>query len=295
MKKALFIFTAILIGSIFNYGHAYTFMIRYNLMVMLFFAFIGTSFDFKIFKKSHYKILAINILFPISLYLLLRPFHQLLGELVFVLTIVPTAAAVPVIAEMMKADIGITTGSLLLTTPIIALLLPFLLSYLLGIGGDISAINLVLPILTLVFIPMILSQSIRFALPKLGDQLSKWSFIAFPLFLLNIVIACGNASHFIQQNLAEVGGELFWIAGVTIIICLINFRIGRFVGRKENPLAYELALGRKNTMIGLWLGLTYFSPIIAIGPICYIICHNTYNSYQMWETERRMVKKVVKE
>ncbi len=287
MKKALLIFSAILLGSIFNYGHTYTYLIRYNLMLMLFFAFIGTSFDLKIFKTSHYKILAINILLPISLYLLIKPFHSLLAELAFVLTIVPTAAAVPVIAEMLKTDIGITTGSLLLTTPIIAILLPFLLSVLLGVGGDISTINLVLPILSVVLVPMLLSQSIRFTLPKLAGQLSKWSFISFPLFLLNIVIACGNASHFIQQNLAEVGGELYWIAGVTILLCLINFRIGRFVGRKENPLAYELALGRKNTMIGLWLALTYFSPLVALGPICYIICHNTYNSYQMWEAERR--------
>jgi len=286
MKKALYIFSVILIGSIFNYGHAYTFLIRYNLMVMLFFAFIGTTFDLKIFKTNHYKILAINILLPISLYLGLKSFHPLLAELAFVLTIVPTAAAVPVIAEMMKADIGITTGSLLLTTPIIALLLPFLLSFLLSIGGDISAVNLVLPILAVVFIPMVLSQTIRLALPKLGAQLSKWRFISFPLFLLNIFIACGNASYFIQQNFAEVGGELFWIAGVTVLLCLLNFRVGRFIGRTENPLAYELALGRKNTMIGLWLALTYFSPMVALGPICYIICHNIYNSYQMWETER---------
>jgi len=290
MKKALFIFSTILIGSIFNFGHAYTFLIRYNLMVMLFFAFIGTSFDFKIFKTPHYKILAINLLTPILLYLILKQLHLPLAELIFVLTIVPTAAAVPVVAEMLNADIGITTGSLLLTTPLIALALPFLLTSLLGIGGDISVIELVLPIFSLVFIPMFLSQLIRKILPKLGQQLTKFGFISFLLFLLNIFIACGNASNFIQQNMADVGGQLFWIAGVTILVCLVNFRVGRFVGRKENPLAYELALGRKNTMIGLWLALTYFSPMIALGPICYIICHNTYNSYQMWEAERNIIK-----
>jgi len=259
-------------------------------MLMLFFAFIGTSFDLKIFRPNHYIVLAINLLLPISLYLVLKPFHLVLAELAFILTILPTAAAVPVIAEILKTDIQITTGSLLLTTPIIALTLPFLLSFLLGVGGNISMINIVLPVLSVVLVPMLLSQSIRFTLPKFAQKLTKWRFISFLLFLLNIVIACGNASHYIQQNLAEVGGELCWIAGVTILLCLVNFRIGRFVGRKENPLAYELALGRKNTMIGLWLALTYFSPLVALGPICYIICHNTYNSYQMWEAERNLNK-----
>lgn len=284
MKKALLIFMAILLGCIFTIGHSYTFLIRYNLMVMLFFAFLRIRFDFELLKKEHYKILIINILLPILIFCLLKPFNETYAQLAFVLTIVPTAAAGPVIAEMMGADIKLTTGAVLLTTPIIALILPFLLSFLLGIGGDISAKDLIRPILSLIFLPLLFSQGIRYVLPSFTSKLLSFSFISFPLFLTNIFIACGNASNFVQQNLEEVGAQLIGIIGLTALICVCNFQIGRYVGNKN--LAFELALGRKNTMIGLVIALAYFSPIVALGPICYIVCHNIYNSIQMWQMEK---------
>jgi len=255
-------------------------------MVMLFFAFIGIRFDLKIFTPAHYKILAINILLPILLFFLLKNIHPTFAQIAFLLTIIPTAAAVPVVAEMMNADIRLTTGSLLLTTPVVALLLPFLLPNLLGVGNDISSIALVLPIISVVFIPLVLSQIIQFSSTKWSAFLNQYSFISFPLFLLNIVIACGNASHFIQANMASVGKELMPIMLITALLCVLNFKVGKFIGSNKNPLAFELALGRKNTMIGLWVALTYFSPIIALGPIFYIICHNCYNSWQMWIIEK---------
>ena len=286
MKKALFIFSAIILGSIFTFGHQYTFLIRYNLMVMLFFAFLSIPFNWSIFQKNHYIILVINILIPLILYTLLQPFHLTIAQVVFVLTVVPTAAAGPVIAEIMKANILVTTGSVILTTPIIALLLPFFLSSLLGISGDIPILELIVPIMSIVFIPLLISQgALKFA-PKWSTQLRKVSFVSFPLFLTNIFIACGNASYFVQENLDKVKDELLIIIGLTALICIGQFRIGRFIGRTQNTLAYELAMGRKNTMIGLWLALTYFSPIIALGPICYIVCHNIYNSFQLWQMER---------
>ncbi|MEM1122528.1 MAG: hypothetical protein AAGJ18_18940 [Bacteroidota bacterium] len=281
MKKALFIFAAILFGSIFNFGHAYTFLVRYNLMILLFFAFIGIRFDFGIFKKTHFKILAANILLPISLYFVLRNYSTSFAQIAFLLTIIPTAAATPVIAEMMHADIKLTTASLLLTTPVIALILPFLLPNLLKVGGDISTIDLILPIISVVFVPLFLSQLIQFFAPIVGTFLSRFSVVNFPLFLLNIVIGCGNASYFIQGNIDAVGQDLLPIIGLTAVLCVANFQIGKWLGRHENPLAFELALGRKNTMIGLWIALTYLSPIVALGPIFYIICHNVYNSWQM--------------
>ena len=287
MRKALLIFIAIIIGGFLPQGHQFTPFIRYNLMVLLFFAFLSVQFDWRIFQPTHFKILLVNILLPVTLYLVVYPFHPTYARLAFLLTIIPTAAAGPVIAEIMGAHILTVTGSVLLTTPVIALLLPVLLSYLVGVGGQFSFSELVIPIVTIVFIPLLLSQGIRrFFSNSTVDWLKKGSVINFPLFLLNIIIACGNASHYIQKNYAEVSGELAGIAIVTALLCLINFRVGRWVGTKHYPLAWELAMGRKNTIIGLWIGLTYFNPVIALGPICYIICHNLYNSFQMWQAEK---------
>lgn len=286
MKKALLIFAAIILGGLFPFGHAYTFLIRYNLMVMLFFSFLGIQANWQLFNANHFKVLAINIFLPLFLYTIIQPFSSNFALIAFVVTIIPTAAAAPVIAQLLQTNVGKVTVSVILSTPIIAILLPFLLTYFLKIEGDISLKNLVYPVLSLVFLPLITSQIIRNGLPKLKQQIEKLEFISFPLFLANIVIACGNASNFVQNNQEIIGGTLIGILLIVSFLCVLQFQIGAFVGRKSSPLTYSLALGRKNTMIGLWVSLTYFNPIVALGPIFYIILHNIYNSYQIWQVEK---------
>jgi len=273
MKKALFIFAAIIFGSIFTFGHAYTFMIRYNLMVMLFFAFLGIQVNWQLFNVNHFKVLAVNICLPLFLYTIIQPFHANFALIAFVVSIIPTAAAAPVIADLVKARVGEVTVAVLLSTPIVALLLPVILTFFLKVEGDVSLEALALPVLSLVFLPLLSSQFIRNIIPQLAQKLETWSFISFPLFLTNIVIACGNASYFVQNNLATVGQELMGILLLVSFLCILQFQIGAFIGKHSAPLTYSLALGRKNTMIGLWMSLTYFNPIVALGPILYIILH----------------------
>ncbi len=286
MKKALFIFAAIILGSIFNDGHAYTYLIRYNLMAMLFFAFLGIQINWQLFNANHFKILAINIGLPLILYTIIQPFSANLALIAFTVSIVPTAAAAPVIAQLLQTNVGEVTVSVILSTPIIALLLPFLLTYFLKIEGNVSLSNLVYPVLSLVFLPLIASQIIQKAPLKLKQTIASFEFISFPLFLTNIVIACGNASFFVQNNQAIIGPELMGILLLVSCLCVVQFKIGALIGKKSNPLTYSLALGRKNTMIGLWMALTYFNPVIALGPIFYIVLHNMYNSYQIWQVEK---------
>ena len=286
MKKALFIFTAIILGSIFTFGHAYTYLIRYNLMVMLFFAFLGIQVNWQLFNVTHFKILAINIGLPLILYTIIQPFSENLALIAFTVSIVPTAAASPVIAQLLQTNVGEVTVSVILSTPIIALLLPFLLTYFLKIEGNMSLGNLVYPVLSLVFLPLIASQIIQKAPLKLKQTVARLKFISFPLFLTNIVIACGNASFFVQNNQEVIGQELMSIFLLVSGLCVVQFQIGALIGKRNNPLTYSLALGRKNTMIGLWMALSYFNPVIALGPIFYIVLHNVYNSYQIWQVER---------
>lgn len=286
MKKALLIFIAILLGGLFNFGHAYTYIIRYNLMVMLFFAFLSVPFHFQLFQKEHFKVLGINLILPIILYFFLRNFDTDLSLIAFILCVSPTAAAAPVIANIMKADVGIATISTLLTTPIVALILPFYLINILNVGESISTKDVVLPIVSLIFLPLLLSQLSRIGLPQLSERIKPLGAIAFPLFLINVFIACGNASYFIQNSADFRLNTLLQILALVGIVCLLQFQIGHYIGRHIDRISYGLAMGRKNTIIGLWVAITYFSPLIALGPIAYIIAHNIYNSVQMMRTAK---------
>jgi len=153
----------------------------------------------------------------------------------------------------------------------------------------VSLGNLVYPVLSLVFLPLIASQIIQQAPLQLKQTVARLEFISFPLFLTNIVIACGNASFFVQNNQEVIGQELIGIFLLVSGLCVVQFQIGALIGKQNNPLTYSLALGRKNTMIGLWMALSYFNPVIALGPIFYIVLHNMYNSYQIWQVERKNI------
>ena len=286
MQKALLIFLIIILGLVFNIGHQYTFLIRYNLMIMLFFVFLNTTLELSLFRPAHFKVLILNIILPILLYCAILPLDEDYASIAFIISITPTAAAAPVIGEIMKVRVAILTIAVLLGTPLVALIIPIMLVTLMDISGEIDTIDLVLPVVSLVFIPLIASQIIRKLSAKLTDFLKPFNRLSFPLFLLNVFIACGNASHFIQNSEAIGLYEIIQIFGVVVIIGSLQFQIGHFVGTKGEELEFSLAMGRKNTMIALWLALTYFNPIVAIGPICYIIFHNAYNSIQIWQRER---------
>jgi len=250
-------------------------------MIMLFFSFLGISFSLKELTLKHLKIALINVFLPILLFLAIRPFNLSWAYIAFVLSIVPTAVAATVIAEIMKKRVDFVTFSILLTCPLIALVLPFLFES----TQKPSVLAILLPIAVLIFVPLICSQFLRSYFRPLTNKLLMIKEVTFPLFLGNIIIACGNAAHFIQQNEAIGISQLLPIFILASCVCSLHFVIGKWVGGKELGMEYSLSLGRKNTMIGLWLSLTYFDPLIALGPICYIVAQNIYNSIQIWQLE----------
>lgn len=286
MKKALLILFAICTGFLFPALHQYTFLIRPALMAMLFFSFMGIQIRTDLFKTTHLKILVLNIILPLVWYWILLPLDSTYAAIGFVVGIIPTAVAAQILADVMRKNVGLVSFSVLITTPIIAFVIPLLMHYVLGLSSDASVLELILPVLSLILIPLFSAQFIKITLPKIAIQISKLSFLTFPLFLMNVFIACGNSSNFIQSN-EDFGWQgLFEIFAIVSLLGFLQFQIGQFLGRPKHSIEFGLAMGRKNTMVGIWLGLTYFEPIVSLGPVCYIIFQNIYNSVQIWRLEK---------
>lgn len=287
MNKALTIFGVILIGSIFTIGSEWKFLIRPNLMAMLFFSFMSIQLDRTMIRKAHFGIIICNILLPLIFYFSLQSFNPTLATSAFIISLIPTGVAAPILAQIMKRNIGIVTFSVILTTPIMALATPVLLLCILDSGAQFSMQELIVPIITLIGVPLLLSQLIRWFAPlKIMGALSKLGVITFPLFLLNLFIACGDASEFIQQNTAYSYTLLLGILGIAAMVAIIQFQLGRRLGNAKTNVEFSLSLGRKNTMLGIWIALTYFEPIIVLGPVFYILVQNIYNSFEIWYLER---------
>lgn len=286
-NKAYYILIAIALGLFFPIGHFLTFLIRYNLMVMLFFSFLEVQFRWNVLRWQHLHILIANIFLPLCFYQLILPFNSTLAFAVFVIGIAPTAAVAPVITGFLKGNVEFVTTSVLISTPMVGLILPFLLPYMLNIVTPISPVEILLPVSIIIFGPLLFSQMLKWQSPSWVPTILRWKGIAFYLFLVNIFIASATATYFVRND-QKTAWYIFVLIGITIgLLCVVQFVIGEKIGRKKLPIACSLSLGRKNTMFAIWIALTFLNPVIALGPMFYIFFQNAFNGWQIWKLDRK--------
>lgn len=287
MKQSLFILIAIILGIIFPQGSEITFLIQYTLMIMLFFAFLSIRVHYNIFNRSHFIIGGFNILLPVLFYLMVLPFDKTLALTAFVCSIPPTAAAAPVLAQFMRTDVSYVTAAVIISNPLVAISIPLILPLLMPVDQPISIVEVLFPVFKVVGLPLIFASLLKRYSTKLTQKLISFKMVAFYLFLFNVWMGCGNATNFLITNPEIKTSFLLQVILLTAIICISTFKLGALIGPKEKPFAGSLALGRKNTMFGLWIALTFVNPLVALGPISYIIMQNAYNSYQIMIVEKR--------
>ncbi len=257
-------------------------------MIMLLFAFTTISIHFRIVRRSHFVIALLNIAIPLVLYFVFLPISHVAGLTAFLMGIAPTAAGAPILAQFLRTDIGYVTTSVLINSPLMALIIPILLPIVADTANAITLSEVFWPVVSIVGLPLIISQMIRQASHKLVTTLHKLNWIPFALFLINVWIGCGNATHHILYKQEESLSTLMILAGVIALTCLLQFKIGEWIKRDSASISGGLALGRKNTMFALWIALTFLNPILALGPIFYILAQNIYNGYQMVIIDRNM-------
>lgn len=287
MKQSLFILAAIFIGIVFPQGHAYTHLIRYSLIIMLFLAFLGVDFNFKQITRLHLYIILANVTIPMVLYVVLYPFGVTYALIGFTLGIAPAAAASPVLAQFMKTDVAFVTTAVLLANPLAAICIPLALPFLLQVDTAISISDVLTPVLIVVGAPLVLSLLITRISKRATAFFIRHKKVSFLLFLFNVWVGSGKATHFIWYEQGQELQQLVFIFICTGCICLLNFSIGERLMPSHMRLAGGLSLGRKNTMFALWVALTFIGPLVALGPIFYILFQNGYNSYQLLQLERK--------
>jgi len=291
MRQSLYILLSIFLGTVLTLGHELTWLIRYSLMVMLFFTFLGVRFRREMWQSQHIAVVLVNILLPLFFFALLNQWDWTLAMTVFIVGIAPTAAAAPVITSFLRGRVDFVTASVLLTSPVLAIAISLLLPLLLKVKEPIAVEDVLLPIATIVFIPLLLSQAIRRLSRSWTAALQRLNKIPFYLFLFNVYIASADASVFIRSDQSTGWMTILLIALLIGGLCVVLFQLGARLGRPHFGIETSMALGRKNTMFALWIALTFINPVVALGPIFYIFWQNAYNSWQIYEVEKRAGRK----
>lgn len=280
MKTILLLLT-ITAGIIFPYGHEYTFLIRYLLMVMLFFSFLDIKASRDIITGKHFIIL-FTIIFSASLiYFIIRPFSDELAQTAFITAIAPTAIAAPVITSLKRKKVEFVAFSLILNNFAVAILIPFILPVILQSNTEISVLDILFPVLITFSIPLAAAQILKFTSQRVWKKLTEWKDVSFYILIANIYIATSDASNYIRSEFSSNLEIVMMIAASSAFLCIFFFCLGWLIGGKEFRHEASQSLGQKNNAFTIWISLTFMNPISAIGPVFYVFFQNLYISYEL--------------
>ena len=181
----------LLLGAMLPQLHVFSPLIQYLLMVMLFFSFLDTKFSPTTFQKSIFGVLLANIAIAFIVYIVLLQFNRSLALAAFMTACAPTAIAAPVITGFVKGKVEYVVSAALLTNIASAVIVPLVLPSLLGADIQISIPEVLLPVLIVMFVPLLLAQLAARLPPKAQDFIRKGKPISFPIWLANLLIIGG--------------------------------------------------------------------------------------------------------
>lgn len=285
--KGLSLLFTMLVGAFVPQAHAFSFLIQYLLMVMLFFSFLDIEFKF---QKSVLWVLLANVAVAFFAYVVLAPFNLSLALAAFMTAIAPTAIAAPVIISFIGREVEYVVASVVLTNIASALIVPLALPSLIGTAIQISVWEVLQPVLVVMFVPLILAQLVKLLPTNAQVFIRRGKAISFPIWLVNLFIISANASDFLRNGNTDSISTLAIIALVSLVICIVNFGVGALLGGRSHWQEASQSLGQKNLSFVIWIALTFINPLVALGPMFYILYHHLYNSWSIYQFERKQAK-----
>lgn len=263
----------------------------YLLLIMLFFTYSKLSLREIKFNKLHFWLLAIQYIGSIAIYLLLKPINETIAQATMICILAPTATSAPVVVGLLGGNVASTTAFTLLSNLLLAFLGPIYLTFIGGANTDmpfitsfIIIVKKVLPILVLPFILALLSQ--RFA-PKIHKKVKSMQIVSFYIWAVALTIVLANVTNLVMTKESN-GYVIEIIIGIaSLLICLLQFILGRAIGKKHNQtITGGQGMGQKNTILAIWLTQAYLNPIASLGPGLYVAWQNIVNSYQIWKSKQ---------
>lgn len=241
-------------------------------------------------SKLHGWLLALQILGSLAVYALLRLIDPLVAEGTLICILAPTATAAAVITYMLGGSLTTLATYSLLSNMTVALLSPIIFSFI-GIHTDIpfgqSFFTICRQMIPLLIFPFVTAILLRYLLPRVHYTLSKSQSLSFYLWAVSLTIVMGRTAAFIIEQGSENVKEEILIALFSLVACAGQFFLGKIIGQRYNDrIAGGQALGQKNTVLAIWMALTYVHPLASIGPASYVVWQNSINSWQLWKKNR---------
>lgn len=217
------------------------------------------------------------------------PEIKMVLEGMFICFICPTAAAVVVVAEKLGGSIGSLTIFTIIANVVTMIIIPLFFPMVekdANITFAMASMLLLRNVATVLVAPLALAMLSRRFIPQFVKKVNRYGNISFYIWCLNLIIVTGVTLKNISNS--TVSGWVLWSLLITpLFVCLIQFAIGKAIGRHWNDsISAGQALGQKNTVVGLWLTITFLNPLAAVAPGAYVLWQNLVNGWQLWYKEK---------
>lgn len=218
-----------------------------------------------------------------------NPNVKLVIEGAFICFICPTAAAVAVVTEKLGGSIGSLTTYTVIANIFTMVIIPSLFP-MVEKGADVSFLYMSMMVFrnvtTVLVVPLFLALLSRKYLPKFVDKVKSVKDLGFYMWCFNLTILMGETVRNLLHATVS-GWTLALLLIVPLFVCLIQFAIGKAVGSHYNArISAGQALGQKNTVVGIWLTLTFLNPLATVAPGAYVVWQNLVNGWQLWYKEK---------
>lgn len=225
--------------------------------------------------------------------------------------ICPTATAAAVIVRKLGGSMSGIVTYILLCNMMVSILAPAFLTLVEPHAGMDFFTELFLitgQVFPLLLCPLVLAITVRHFCHSLSEKLLSVPDLPFYLWLVALPLAITVTVRTIYNSHIPLS-MLLWLSLVSLAACLLQFRLGRTIGRRwpqpvKDPSEWKIAVydpatyvdagersaitagqafGQKNTVFVIWLGLMFLNPVTSVVGGCYSIWHNLVNSYQLWK------------
>ena len=218
--------------------------------------------------------------------------------------ICPTATAAAVVTRKLGGDVpGITTYIILinlLTAVLVPLIVP-LVHPIAEIDFWTAFSMIMAKVFPMLILPCLAAWLVRYLFPKLHRWFLKFPDLAFYIWSLALCLAIAITTKSIMRSDMSLF-MLMMMSLISLICCVLQFGMGRFIGGRYRPRIYVpaveergkavrkttagQALGQKNTIFAIWMAYTFMTPESSIVGGFYSIWHNIYNSWQLYRHSR---------
>ncbi len=287
------IFIPFILGLLFPGAHQLSWLIRWLLIGMLYLVCLSLEPRQLKPQPQHWKLLICNILMGLIPFGVLR----LLGwpELAlaaFFIGLAPTANSAPVIMSFLNGRPGFVVTSFVVTNLGISAALLVLLPLVTGNASLVFVGNVIKILLLVIALPAGAAALTRWIYPAAKQWKAKCRNVSFAAWSLMLFIIAADAGYFFRHNPDVSKVLVLEIAVLSLVLCVVNFIVGGLLGGRRLARECSQALGQKNTSFIIFIAITFANPLVALGPVFYVLWHNSWNALQMFRYDRRNYAKM---